>query len=166
MGKGGLYYFLFIEYGLLYVFWWITGQVSNPTDFAVHYLQDPSAFYLAGRVTVAIMGTLTCLVVYEIGKRLYDWRVGMAAAFIGATAHYHGLWSHYINVDIGMALAVWASLLAYIIYEGNHQTRWLVWTGVLGGLAYAFKLPGAIVALPLLIAIATPLDKCPYLVSR
>ena len=24
MGKGGLYYFLFVEYGLLYVFWWIT----------------------------------------------------------------------------------------------------------------------------------------------
>ncbi|TFH48594.1 MAG: glycosyltransferase family 39 protein [Lysobacterales bacterium] len=154
-GKGGLYYFLFAEYGLLYVFWWITGQVSAPADFALRYVQDPSAFYLAGRITVAVMGTLTCWVVYLIGKRLYDWRVGLAAALIGATAHYHGLWSHYINVDIGMTLAVWASILAYIEYERVQQTRWLVGAGVLGGIAFAFKLPGAIVALPLLLAIAT-----------
>ena len=155
MGKGGLYYFLFAEYGLLYVFWWVTGQVSAPADFALRYLQAPSAFYLAGRITVAVMGTLTCWVVYLIGKRLYNWRVGLAAALIGATAHYHGLWSHYINVDIGMTLAVWASILTYIEYERVQQTRWLVAAGVLGGIAFAFKLPGAIVALPLLLAIAT-----------
>jgi len=154
-GKGGLYYFLFAEYGLLYVFWWVTGEVSAPADFALRYVQDPTAFYLAGRVTVAVMGTVTCWVVYLIGKRLYDWRIGLAAALIGATAHYHGVWSHYINVDIGMTLAVWASILAYIEYERVQQTRWLVGAGVLGGIAFAFKLPGAIVALPLLLAIAT-----------
>jgi len=152
MGKGGLYYFLFVEYGFLYVFWWVTGQVSGPNDFAIMYLQDPSAFYLAGRITVAIMGTLTCLVVFLIGKRIYDWRIGLAAALIGATAHYHGMWSHYINVDIGMTLAVWASILTYILFEQNNQTRWLIAAGILGGIAFAFKLPGAVVALPLLLA--------------
>lgn len=158
-GKGGLYYFLFLEYGLLFVYWWITGVVSNPTDFALHYLQDPSAFYLAGRITVAIMGTVTCLVVYMLGRRLYDWKVGLAAAFIGATAHYHGLWSHYINVDIGMTLAVYASILAYVEYERTQQRRWLIGAGALAGVAFAFKLPGAIVALPLLLAISFPVEK-------
>jgi 4-amino-4-deoxy-L-arabinose transferase-like glycosyltransferase len=154
-GKGGLYYFLFVEYGFLYVFWWITGHVSNPNEFALLYLQDPTVFYLAGRVTVAIMGTATCLVVFLIGQRLYDWRIGLAASLIGATAHYHGLWSHYINVDIGLTLAVWASVLAYLEYERNNQKRWLIGAGVLGGVALAFKLTGAIVAIPLLLAIAT-----------
>ncbi|MGI9235085.1 MAG: glycosyltransferase family 39 protein [Woeseiaceae bacterium] len=158
-GKGGLYYFLFLEYGVLYVYWWITGVVSNPTDFALHYLQDPSAFYLAGRITVALMGTATCLVVYHLGRRLYDWKVGLAAAFIGATAHYHGLWSHYINVDIGMTLAVFASFLAYTEYERNQRRRWLVGAGALAGIAFAFKLPGAIALLPLLLAISSPFSK-------
>ena len=158
-GKGGLYYFLFVEYGLLYVFYWITGQVSNPNDFALLYLENPSAFYIAGRVTVAIMGTLTCFVIYIIGRRLYDWRTGLAAALIGATAHYHGLWSHYINVDIGMTLAVWASILSYISYERNRQLRWLLAAGALAGIAYAFKLPGAVVILLLLLAIATRLHQ-------
>jgi len=158
-GKGGLYLFLFVEYGLLYVFWWITGQVNGPTDFALAYLQDPTAFYLAGRITVAVMGTATCYVIYLIGKRLYDWRIGLAAAFIGATAHYHGLWSHYINVDIGMTLALWAAILAYIVYEKDPKLRWLIAAGALGGISFAFKSPGAIVAVPLLLAIATPFDK-------
>lgn len=154
-GKGGLHYFLFVEYGLLFIYWWIIGQVAGPTEFALQYLKDPSAFYLAGRMTVAVMGTLTCLVVFLIGKRLYDWRIGLAAAMIGATAHYHGLWSHYINVDIGMTLAVWTSILAYIVYEQNQRKRWLILAGVFCGIAFAFKLPGIVATLPIGLAIAT-----------
>lgn len=154
-GKGGLYYFMFVEYGFLYVYLWLTGVVNNPNDFALYYLQDPSAFYLAGRITVAVMGTLTCLVIYLLGRRLYGWKVGIAAAVIGATAHYHGLWSHYINVDIGMVLAVWASLLAYTQFEHSESKRWLMIAGAIAGVAFAFKLPGAIVILPMFLAIAS-----------
>lgn len=150
-GKGGLYYILFVEYGLLYVVWWLTGKVADARAFAVHYVLDPTAFYLVGRLTVALMGTLTCLVIFYLGKRVYGWRVGLGAAFIGATATFHGIYSHLINVDIGVTLALWASLLAYLDYEKQRKLRGLIGAGVLGGMATAFKLPGAIV-LPLLLA--------------
>jgi hypothetical protein len=154
-GKGGLYYFLFVEYGLLFVFWWVTGQISGPEDFAIRYLQDPTSFYVLGRLTVALMGMATCLIIYLIGNRLYGKRTALAAAFIGATAYFHTMWSHYINVDIGMVLAVWSAILAYVIYEENRKTRWLVFAGMLGGIAFAFKLPGIVVIVPLLLAMAT-----------
>jgi hypothetical protein len=112
IGKGGLYYFLFVEYGLMYVIWSMMGKVTSTHDFAMLYFQDASPFYLAGRFTVALMGTLTCWVIFAIGKQLYGIRVGLGAALIGATAYYHALWSHYINVDIGMTLALWTSILA------------------------------------------------------
>ena len=149
-GKGGLYYLLFIEYGLIYVVWRMMGGVGDSSEFALLYFQDPSVFYLAGRLTVALMGTTTCLVIFLIGRRMYDWRVGLGAAFIGSSAYFHGIWSHYINVDIGMTLALWASILAYLQYEEKGTLRWLASAGALGGMAIAFKVPGAIV-LPILL---------------
>jgi 4-amino-4-deoxy-L-arabinose transferase-like glycosyltransferase len=158
-GKGGLYLILFVEYGFLYVFWRLTGHVGGANDFALQYLQDPTAFYLLGRVTVALMGAGTCLVIYWIGKRLYGWRTGLVAAFLGTTAYFHAAWSHYVNVDTGMTLAVWASLLAYLKYEETDQSKWLVISGALIGIAVAFKLPGLAVVVPLGLAVVTPLTK-------
>lgn len=158
-GKGGLYLFLFVEYGFLYVFWLLFGVVDNPTDFAVRYLQDPSAFYLAGRITVAVMGTATCYVLFKIGKRMGDLWMGLMAAAFCATAYYHAMWSHYINVDIGMILAIYLSLLMLMNYEQRKTTRWLLLTGVFAGFAFAFKFTGAVVVVPIALAIATPLSK-------
>jgi len=161
-GKGGLYYLLFVEYGLLYVFWWVIGHVGDTHEFALQVLRDPSIVFLLGRWTVAIMGTLTCLVVFLIGRRLYDWRVGLGAAFIGATAYSHGMISHKINVDIGMVLAVWGSILAYLEYEKREERRWLIGTGVLAGVAIAFKLPGAIILPALFLAIGSQSERWRY----
>lgn len=152
-GKGGLYFFLFAEYGFLYVYLWLTGAVGNPSDFALYYLSDPTAFYLAGRITGALMGTFTCLAIYWLGRRIYGRTAGLLAAIIAATTHYHGLWSHYINVDIGMTLAVWCAFLAFVIHEETEKKRWLVGSGVLAGVAFAFKLPGVIAMFPLLLAV-------------
>ena len=58
-------------------FLYLTGAVSGPTDFALYYLEDPTAFYLSRpALTVAIMGTLTCLVIYWLGKRIYGIQAG------------------------------------------------------------------------------------------
>ena len=157
-GKGGLYYILFLEYGFLYAYWWSAGRVANSTDFALQFIRDPTMFFLLGRMTVAIMGALTCLVVFQVGRRVYDWRVGLGAAFIGATAYAHAVQSHLVSVDVGMTLAMWGSILAYLEYEQTSNHGWLVIAGMLAGLAIAFKLPGAVVLPVLFLAIASRAD--------
>jgi hypothetical protein len=154
-GKGGLYLLLFVEYGLIFVVSWLLGWVANAREFAIWYVLDPSVFYLMGRLTVALMGTLTCLVVYHIGTRVWDWRVGLAACFIGATAAFHAVHSHVINVDVGTTFALWASIIVYLQYEEKKEYRRLIGAGILAGIAIAFKLPGGIVLLTLLMAIAS-----------
>ncbi|WP_089721805.1 glycosyltransferase family 39 protein [Candidatus Entotheonella palauensis] len=150
-GKGGLYYLLFLEYGVFYVLSWILGWVKNTQDFALWALRDRMVFFLIGRVTVALLGTLTCLVIYKLSERFFDWRTALGTALIGATAYYHALFSSVINVDIGMVLALYSSVLAYCQYERTQQRKWLVVAGILGGVAGAFKLPGLVI-LPLLCA--------------
>jgi hypothetical protein len=154
-GKGGLYLILFVEYGFLFAFWWLAGRVDGANEFALQFIQDPTAFYLLGRVTVALMGALTCIVVYHIGNRVYDRRTGIVAALLGATAYFHGVWSHYINVDIGMTLAVWACVLSHLTYEETGRRLWLVVAGALAAVAIAFKLPGGIAVLLLVLALLT-----------
>jgi 4-amino-4-deoxy-L-arabinose transferase-like glycosyltransferase len=161
-GKGGLYYLLFVEYGIFYVVSLVMGWVNNSHEFALRVLQDPTVFFLAGRLTVAVMGVLTCLVLFSLSKRLYNWRVALITAFIGATAYDHTLFSSVINVDIGMTLALWSSMLAYLKYEHTQQRRWLIGAGALGGIAIAFKLPGAVILPLLLLAIVSRRDKWPY----
>ena len=128
-GKGGLYYILCLEYAVFYVVSWLLGWVKNTEEFALYALQDRTVFFLAGRLTVAVMGTLTCLVMFALSKRVYDWRTALGTAFISATAYFHTLYSSVINVDIGMTLALWASMLAYLQYERTEQRRWLIGAG-------------------------------------
>lgn len=153
VGKGGLDYLLFVEYGILYVVWTVTGRVTEPRDFALRYLQDPSMFYLIGRLTVAIMGTLTCLVAFWVGRRMYDVRVGLGAAFLGATAYFHGMLSHTINVHVAATLGLWASVFAYLQYEKSERARWIVVSGVLCGLAITLAYTAAIGIVLLVLAI-------------
>lgn len=150
-GKGGLYLILFFEYGVLYVISWMLGWVENGRDFAIQALQDRTAIYTIGRVTVAIMGVATCYVVFLIARRIYDERTALASALIGALAYFHAVFSGVINVDIGSTLALWSSLLIYLRYEEMGKKRYLVAAGAVAAVAVAFKFPGGI-ALPLIFA--------------
>lgn len=154
-GKGGLYLLLFFEYGVYFVISWAFGWISDTREFALKILEDRTTAFMIGRITVALMGTLTCFVMYEIGRRLYDRRVAIAVAAIAATAYFHGAFSSVINVDIGATLALWTSILAYVQYEHTQKRKYLIGAGALGAVAIAFKLPAAIILPFLFLAIST-----------
>jgi hypothetical protein len=137
VGKGGLDYVLFAEYGVLYAVWWLLGRVHGTRDFALAYLQDPTAFYLVGRVTIAALGALTCVWVFGLARRMYDERVALGAALLGALAYYHVAESHVINVHIAMACALWASLFVYSSFEARPRLWRLIVAGILCGTAIA-----------------------------
>lgn len=155
VGKGGLDYLLFFEYGVLYVVWRISGEVSGPDDFAIRYLVDPTAFYLLGRLTIATLGALTCLALFWVGKRMFDARVGLGASFIGATAYFHGAQSHFINVHVAMAFALWTGLGCYLEYERSGRARWALLGGFLIGAATALAYTAAIGLVLVFLALVT-----------
>jgi 4-amino-4-deoxy-L-arabinose transferase-like glycosyltransferase len=156
IGKGGLDYLLFFEYGLLYAWWWLVGRVSAPQDFALQYLVDPTAFYLVGRATVAVLGAMTAVAVFAAGRRMYDARVGLGAALLAAVGYYHTAASHTINVHIPMAFALWSGVAAFLAYEASGRRRWLIASGLLCGAAMALAYSAAIGLLMLLAALLLP----------
>lgn len=117
------------------------------------YVDDPSQVFLIARVTVALLGTLWVWLLHLLGSRLFDRRVGLLSAALGAVAFLPVFYSHLALNDVpSMAPATLALLCAALVLK-----RGGVWPVLLGGfavgLAAGTKYTAGIVLLPLLTAI-------------
>jgi hypothetical protein len=75
---------------------------------------EPAVDYLAVRVLTAILGTLTVLVVFEMGRRAFDARTGVFAATGMSVAFLSVRDSHFATIDVPLTLACSLTLLAVI----------------------------------------------------
>lgn len=150
--KGGYFYVLFIEYGLLFLCLKILGVVESAKDFGQLYFRDPSSFYLVGRATTAAIGTLTVFITYLIAKKAYGIRAGIVAALFIAFNLLHVRLSHFITVDVPMTCLVMASLFyAVRMAQGDSRTNYW-WAALFAGLAVSTKLPAIMMIVSLLTA--------------
>jgi 4-amino-4-deoxy-L-arabinose transferase-like glycosyltransferase len=100
----------------------------------------------------ALMGSLTILVVYAIGKKLYSAKEGLLAAFLFSVSFIHILFSHQIALDVPMTL--FYALAVYFCARILTGRRWpdYVWAGLTAGWAVATKYNGVFVLLAIFLA--------------
>jgi hypothetical protein len=113
-GKGGLYFLLFVEYGVHFVVLRLTGAIAGVSDFARRFAEDPSAFWLMGRWTNVTLGTLTVAVVGWHGARIRGPRTGLLAALFLAGSMQHVVDSHFITVDVPMTLFAFLAIVLVV----------------------------------------------------
>jgi len=141
---------------LLYVVYavWFGGREA----VAHAYVEDPSKVFLIARVTVALLGTVSVWLTYVLGARLFDRRVGLLAAGLGAVAFLPVFYSHLALNDVpAMAPATLALVCAAFVLTGRGRGGgiwWLLLGGVAVGLAAGTKYTAGIVLVPLLTAVA------------
>jgi len=144
-------YILFVFFGIYFFIGFISGKFSSVHQFAIHFIQDPTNFYLIARGLSAVFGTATLSIIYLIGKRVKHEGVGLLAALFLALSYQHVVHSHYCTVDISLAffftLAVYQCL---ILFDNDHLWRY-VWAGLSIGLAVATKFNGVIAIIALII---------------
>jgi hypothetical protein len=147
-----LMYFLFLEYGLLYVIGWLLGMFRSTADFAELFIRDPSVFYLIGRMTIAFMGTATVYLVYQLGRKVTSARVGLLASiFYGFSYLAVGI-DHFIFPDTPLTfLSVLAMLLLHRILTHGEKRTYL-WAGLVIGIALGTKYSGGALLIPLGLA--------------
>jgi hypothetical protein len=150
--KGGYFYLLFIEYALYYLVLRATGAIVGLDDFAVKIIFEPTPFWLIGRLTTAIIGTLSVYALYRLGKKVYDERVGLLAALFLAVAVIHAECSHYITVDVPMTLCLILAFSALIDVIRENSLRPSLRAGLLIGLAMLFKASAALAIIPFIFA--------------
>lgn len=136
---------------LLYAIYavWFGGR-----DAVAHaYATNPSEVFLVARVAVALLGTVAVWLLHAVGARLFDRRVGLLAAALGAVAFLPVFYGHLALNDVpATAPATLALLGAALVLRGG-GTRAALLGGIGAGLAAGTKYTAGIALLPLLTAI-------------
>lgn len=150
--KGGYFYLLFVEYGLLFIALLMTGVVDSAAEFGELYIRDPSAFYLIGRATTAVIGTLTVWLVFRIGQVAWSTAAGLLAAALLSFNILHAYLSHLTTVDVPMTFLTVAALYfaVKLVTEGGVRNYW--WAALMAAFAMSTKIPAVLLLIPLFLA--------------
>jgi len=120
-------------------------------------LGRPDQIHLVGRVLAATFDLVTVFLMFLIGRKLYDKRVGLLSALLTAGLVIHIQQSHFFTVD--SFVATFVVLTFYRALWVVERGRWtdFFWMGVSYGLAVASKINmalfGGIMALACLLRI-------------
>lgn len=146
-------YIMFVIYGLIYTGGWLTGFFSSTTDFARLFFNDVTLFYLPGRLIAALSGTASVGLVYLLGRRAYNVRVGLIAAVFLAFSVFHVQFSHFIKTHVPAGLLVIVGLyMTWSIYDGKDSWRCYILSGVVAGLAASTVYHAGFVLLSMVVA--------------
>jgi 4-amino-4-deoxy-L-arabinose transferase-like glycosyltransferase len=109
-------------------------------------------FYLWGRAVTALLGTLTVLLVYQIGMR-WGTRHAALAAGLMAVMPLHVRESHYVLTDVPATFFVTLALLLTLRAAERERAIDFAWAGAAAGLAAGTKYPAVLALLLPLIAV-------------
>jgi len=140
-----LYYYLtFFLDGLFVLAGLATGRFHHLSEAWSLFKTDPTIFYTIGRSLSALLGTLTIPLVYLMGKRVFNEKVGILGALFLTFSLLHVQWSQIAYMDVPLTFfVVSAFLFGYVALERG-RLRDFVFSGLLSGLATSTKYQGVI----------------------
>jgi len=110
-------------------------------------------YQLQARFTTALLGTLTVLLVYLIGRILGWPQAGLAGAAFLAVSLNNVENSHFATVDAPMAFNATLAFLFSCVYYRKGRLVWALLGGVWCGLTIGAKYNGALIAVPFLFSL-------------
>jgi len=125
-------------------------------------------YYHVGRLLTALMGTVTVLIVYLVGREMKGRRVGLLGAALLGGCYLHVIHSHYATFDVMLGLWVTLTLLFSERIRRRQGAGWYLLAGLSAGLAGATKYNGVVaVVMPLTAhVLATPWGEWGWLNRR
>jgi hypothetical protein len=129
---------------------WFGGGHGVAREYGLH----PDDVYLVARVTVALLGTAAVWLLYLLGARLFDRRVGLLAAAIEAVAFLPVFYGHFALNDAATLLPLTLSLFGSVGVMQHGRRRDYALAGIGLGLACASKYTAGIAIVPLAAAVA------------
>ncbi|HJS73387.1 MAG TPA: glycosyltransferase family 39 protein, partial [Vicinamibacteria bacterium] len=107
------FYFLFAVMGGLFVAGRLLGRYESLAAFEARFFEDPTDFYLAGRIAVVLVALATIVLLERLASKHFGKTAGRAAAFFTAVAYVHARDSHYLKHDVPagflVVLFLWAT---------------------------------------------------------
>lgn len=112
--------------GLHSIFGMLPSENNPPLYFILlHYwikIAGISAF--AVRFPAFLFSVTTAVVMYETGRRFFNWRVGLVASGIFTFSNYHLLFAHEARVYALFTMLAALSMFFFLsLYQGKHKLR-------------------------------------------
>lgn len=104
------------------------------------------------RTLLAAMSVATVALVFDVGRRLVDVRVGLLAALFLAVLPLPIKYAHYAHVDVLVTLTMLAALWAAVRLWEDGRPRWYLLAGLLTGLSVATQYYGLTIGAALVLA--------------
>jgi len=147
-----LMYILFLLYGVYFVLGHLLGIFPDWQSFETLFQTDPTTFYLIGRTTTVLFGTLTVFLVYLIAKKIYNKKVGLVAALFLSVSYLHSVHSQLIRTDITTTFFVVLSVLFSLFIYERKELKYYILAGLTAGIAIATKYTSGVAIFPIIAA--------------
>ena len=133
-------FFFFLLFGVmggLFVVGRLVGRYGNVAAFEARFFEDPSDFYLAGRLFGVLCALATIVLTYRLAAKHFGRTAARAAALFMAVAYFHVRDSHYLKHDVPAGLLLVLALTAFDRIREDPRIRSYVVSGLAMGLAFA-----------------------------
>jgi hypothetical protein len=91
--------------------------------------------YVAARVGTVVLVVLLLLAVYALGRRLYGTKVALLSTLLLAFEPSMLGYSRLVHMSVPLALSMYLSIIAWLLWLTERRKPWLVLTGLFCGLA-------------------------------
>lgn len=140
-------YFVFCLYAFYTLAGLLLGIFNVPGDAWKLFLNDPTVFYVIGRMASVVFGSLTLWVTFLMGRRVFNEKAGLLGAFFLAFSLMHVQWSQLAYSDAPLVFFMaWASFLSFLASERG-ASRYFLLSGLAAGLATSTKYHGLVTLL-------------------
>jgi hypothetical protein len=139
-------------WGAYYLGGKITGKFTSIAHFVEAFEEDATSQVILARFLSVLLSVGTILVVFYLGKIMYNPRVGVLASLFLVFSPVHNKISHYMVPDVPMVFFLMISFLCIWFIYIKGDTKFYILAGLFAGLATATKYGGQMLFLPLFLA--------------
>ena len=135
---------------LAFAFGRLTGRFADVPAFAHALYLNPGIVFLPGRLFIVACGVACVGLTFLVAKRLFNERVGLAAAALLAINPLHVKYSQIIRTDVHATVFMLLCVLFSIAIARRGRLRDYLIAAIFVGLACATKWPAATIAVCLM----------------
>jgi hypothetical protein len=150
--KKGYQNILAVEYGIYYVVGYTFGKFDSPMDFADKIVSDMNPLFVIGRYTTATLGILSILLLYVIGSKIYNKKIGLIASFLLTINSIHVWTSHLVNTDIPLLFFFLLSFYFVVQFYMSGKRIHYILAAFFGAFAINMKVLGVGIAVIFILA--------------
>ena len=123
----------------------LAGRFPSMAACAASWPVQWEPFFLLARGLSALAGTVTVIVTWRLGARLFDEATGLAGGTLLAVAFLHVRDSHFGVTDVAMTAMLLAAILLLVRAHDAPSRAGFALAGLAGGLATSTKYSAALV---------------------